>query len=429
MLLRFRVSNSRSFRKRQELSLVASSLKDREEGLIACRAARAGHVLPAALVFGPNGSGKTNLLGALMFMMRAVTESQERRVLDTAAPGTFRLDPACAEAPSRYEVDFMLDGVLHNYGFEATGNSFGSEWLHDFPRSRARLLFKRSGNIFVFGRSLHGRNKAISESTRPDSLFLSVAAQMSHERLSRIFEYFTNIHGIPYFGSEMNFMAAISHGSEVTKKVVQFLNLIDRNIIDFQMQEIEVDKNEFDEIFGGVYQEAKSQEQEGTRIPFLPFFDLVRSGKPVPLVQLAHRGMDGRPIYFGPGQESAGTLRLMAGLALLFQSLDRGSLFLVDELDASLHTQAAEAVLALFCSPETNPRGAQLIATTHDTNLLNSSLMRRDQVWFTEKGSDGATELYPLTDIRTRKGDDLEKAYLQGRYGAVPSDDLVADLG
>ena len=92
----------------------------------------------------------------------------------------------------------------------------------------------------------------------------------------------------------------------------------------------------------------------------------------------------------------------------------------IDELDASLHTQASEEVLKLFCSRETNPKGAQLIATTHDTNLLQSPVLRRDQVWLAEKDTEGATRLYPLTDYRTRKGDNIERGYLQGRYGAVP---------
>ena len=119
----------------------------------------------------------------------------------------------------------------------------------------------------------------------------------------------------------------------------------------------------------------------------------------------------------------------MVVLGLAFRALDEGVPLYIDELDASLHTQACEAVLRLFCSPETNPKGAQLIATTHDTNLLNSPVLRRDQLWFTDKDDTGATQLYPLTDIRTRKGDNFEKGYLQGRYGAVPFDDPISAVG
>ena len=113
-------------------------------------------------------------------------------------------------------------------------------------------------------------------------------------------------------------------------------------------------------------------------------------------------------------------------LDLAYQALDKGALLCIDEVDASLHTYASEAILKLFCQREINQNGAQLIATTHDTNLMRSSVLRRDQLWFTDKSSEGATELYPLTDIRTRKGDNIELGYLQGRFGALPSDDTAS---
>ena len=130
--------------------------------------------------------------------------------------------------------------------------------------------------------------------------------------------------------------------------------------------------------------------------------------------------------YLELGMESAGTLRLLMVLSLVYRALDDGTPVVIDELDASLHTLASEAVVQLFCSKETNPKGAQLIATTHDTNLLASQMLRRDQVWFTEKDAYGATLLFPLTEIRTRSGDNFEKGYLQGRYGAVPLTDTIS---
>lgn len=104
----------------------------------------------------------------------------------------------------------------------------------------------------------------------------------------------------------------------------------------------------------------------------------------------------------------------------IFSALDKGLPLIIDELDASLHTYLAEDILSLFNSAETNKKGAQLIATTHDTNLLSAKMVRRDQIWFVEKGADGATSLYPLTDIRTRNSDNIERGYLEGRFGAVP---------
>ena len=130
--------------------------------------------------------------------------------------------------------------------------------------------------------------------------------------------------------------------------------------------------------------------------------------------------MSGNPVYFDFQQESTGTQRLIVLLRQIYKSLDTGTPIIIDELDASLHSKACEAVVALFVSPKTNPRGAQLIATTHDTNLMRSPLLRRDQIWLTEKSSEGATELFSLSDFPTRATDNLERAYMQGRFGATP---------
>jgi AAA15 family ATPase/GTPase len=145
-------------------------------------------------------------------------------------------------------------------------------------------------------------------------------------------------------------------------------------------------------------------------------------------VKLSHINRYGNSVEFDFEDESDGTRRLFSLLVHIFRALDTGATIFIDELSASLHTLAGEALLALFSSPTTNPKGAQLIATTHDTNLLRSSLLRRDQIWFTEKDREGSTHLYPLTDIRTRKGDNIERGYLQGRYGAIPFAGSAIDL-
>lgn len=118
----------------------------------------------------------------------------------------------------------------------------------------------------------------------------------------------------------------------------------------------------------------------------------------------------------------------MVLIGSIFKAVDAGSLIVVDELDASLHTQVCEAVVSLFSNPEINKRGAQLLATTHDTNLMCSPILRRDQIWFTEKDQIGATHLFSLSDLQTRKTDNIEKGYLQGKFGAIPFSGSIAEL-
>ena len=420
MLLRFGVSNHLSIRDFQELSLTASSLKDREEGLIPCPAAPRGAAVPAAAIYGANASGKSSFVSTMWTMLEMVQFSQSR-----GEPGggvrrrPFRLDPACADLPSRFEIDFMLDGARHSYGFEASDDAFESEWLYDFPASRRRTLFEREGGAFRFGRALKGRNRVIAELTRPNGLYLSAAVQNRHERLSRVFGFFRSIYGVPSVDSVDYSGAAVSAFLELLEekgpddRVIRFLDGIGTGVVGYRRKE-ETDGKR-------IVVELAHRGRDGAG-------PQIRPAKSV-AIELAHRGQDGERVHLELDSESAGTRRLLIVLGFAYRALDEGATLFVDELDASLHTQAAEAVLRLFCSPDTNPKGAQLVATTHDTGLMRAPVLRRDQLWFAEKDDDGATRLFPLTDIRTRKGDDVRKGYLQGRYGAVPFDDPASALG
>lgn len=137
-------------------------------------------------------------------------------------------------------------------------------------------------------------------------------------------------------------------------------------------------------------------------------------------LELGHAAETEKSVFFDPALESSGTGRLLLLLDRAFSSLDRGSLLIVDEIDLSLHSLACLAIVQLFNVPEINTKGAQLIATTHDTNLICSPQLGRDQIWFAEKDATGATEIYPLSDFKVRENDNFERGYLRGRFGALP---------
>lgn len=413
MLLRFSVSNHLSLRDSQELLLTTSSLQDKTEGLIDCAVAPRGSILPAVVVFGANASGKSNLVHALGAMRQMVLFSHTRGDASGGVPRhAFRLDASCPDRPSRFEIDFVHEGVRYHYGFEADDNAFLSEWLYAIPKSHRRLMFEREGNGFRFGRELKGQNNTIAGLTRSNSLYLSAAAQNSHEQLSSLYEYLR----------AMDCYMRIGTGSEywmrheaIDTRVIEFLEGIDTGICDYRRRETDLPD------------ESRATLGEAMERLTNAAVDL-NEGKQV-TIELAHQSRDGAPVYLDLGLESAGTQRLLVMLSLAYRALDAGTPLVIDELDMSLHTLAGAAVLQLFCSPKTNPNGAQLIATAHDTNLMGWAGLRRDQIWFTEKDEDGATLLYPLTDIRTSQSDNLEQGYLQGRYGAVPFDDPISALG
>ena len=395
MLLRFGVSNHLSIRDFQELSFSASSLKDPDAGLIPCAATPVGSVVPAAVIYGANASGKSNFVDALEAMRAMVLHSQIRwRPEDGVPRNAFALDPTCTDAPSRFEIDFVLDGERYHYGFEATERAFESEWLYVFPKSYRRVLFERGSGGFHFGRWLKGRNNIIRDLAKENSLYLSAAAQNGHEQLSKVYRYFRSIHGdrnmaTPGFAASERLKLS---GNDLDHRALEFLRKMDEGIIGWRRRGIEFSEEE------------KTIKEDMSSTVF----------------ELARKGRNGNPIHFLPDRESAGTRRLSILLGPIFRALDDGAPIVIDELDASLHTRASEAVLRLFSSTEANPKGAQIVATTHDTNLMNSPILRRDQIWFAEKDDGGATRIYPLTDIRTRKGDNIERGYLQDRYGATP---------
>ena len=271
------------------------------------------------------------------------------------------------------------------------------------------MLFERDGEEFEFGRNLRGRNRVIADLTRPNSLFVAAATQNGHEELSKISGFFRTISN-----DELPSRWSISDS-----RATDFLGLIGTGIVGARVSKVDVSEKakEFASEFASL---IKRTFGEGPEMQF--------DNRHPEKLELAHKGKDGAEVYFDLDDESAGTRRLVGFLVAAYLALDRGSVMIVDELDESLHTAACEALLALFMSPTANPRGAQLVATTHDTNLLRCPSLRRDQVWFTEKDGEGATHLYPLTDFRTRRGDNLERGYLQGRYGATPFSGSLADI-
>ncbi len=422
MLLRFSVQNHLSIKEKQELSLVASKLTDREEGLIACDAAPTKRVLPAAVIYGANASGKTNLLRALGFMRGAVLFSHSRGEPGERIPRSpFRLDPACADAPTVFELDCMVAGERYHYGFEALDDVFQSEWLYAFPNNRRQMLFERkAGESIDFGRGLKGRNRVIEDLTRPNSLFLSAAAQNNHEQLSAVARFFSEIRTAFDIDLPGSILSQTLSDDDMGPRIINFLKKIGTGIIDYRRteQEIPEEIKKVDRAIAAAIADVNKN----------PFSSDVDDKATISILEFAHQDCDGNPVYFDVGEESAGTQRLLGVLSRVYRALDKGTLIVIDELDASLHTQASEAVLALASSAALNPKGAQLIITTHDTNLLRSPLLRRDQIWFTEKDEGGATHLYPLFDFSTRKGDNIEKGYLQGRFGAIPFAGSVADL-
>lgn len=411
MLVEFRVENHRSIRSEQVFTFEVGRVTEAAETVP--REVGGKRVLPVAAVYGANASGKSNLLAALGFMREAVLYSHRAWSPEGGVPREpFAWGPARAE-PSLFEVTVVVQGVRYQYGFVGDDERFLEEWLYAWPKGHKQTWLEREGDDFKFGDFLQGKNRVVEEVTRDNALFLSAAVQHSHRQLAPLYRWFRAMRLVNVPGrrrpdwalgerwltralaasSEARQATLFDESSESERRLTAFRDLLqaaDVGILDFKIEE-----------------QGESYSHHNRRGQIL----------------VRHRSAHDEA-WLPLEEESQGTLTLFRIGPVLLDTLWSGGVLVVDELEASLHPLLALHIVRLFNSPSTNPHNAQLLFTTHDTNLLGTISgappLRRDQVWLTEKDQDGGTTLYPLTDYKPRKAENLERGYLQGRYGAVP---------
>ncbi|HET9179711.1 MAG TPA: ATP-binding protein [Terriglobia bacterium] len=436
--MRFRVQNFRSLKEEQELSMVAGSLTDSSEAVTQVEGLNLG-LLRAAAIYGANASGKTNVLKALAYMRGAVLNSQRQWPPEGPIPrNPFLLDAQSKSAGSFFEADVLTDGTRYSYGFVLNDHEIVREWLNAYPTSkrpnRKQMWFRRERRAFTFGKKLTGDNQAIERLTRPNSLFLSAAAQNNHEALLPIYRWFAE--RLTCLSRERHSLrqqtAEMCQDSRHKPLVLRMLKAADLGIIGLSVDEVDLfalppgldadQKAVAEEFFASLRKFVGRLSEEDERT--------LKSWEKRQALSLIHRSSSEAGVLLGEENESDGTLAFFGLLGPVLRALSSGGTICVDELDSSLHPLLVLEVVRLFNDPKLNPSAAQIIFTTHDTNVLDRSSLRRDQVWFTEKDDQGGTHLYPLTDFTTRKNENLERGYLQGRYGAIPfvgSTDLFSD--
>jgi AAA15 family ATPase/GTPase len=420
MLLRFACKNFRSLRDEQELSLIATAGHEHEENLIPAPSIK-GRVVRSVAVYGANASGKTNVIQALRFFDWMIETSHTKGGPDSKIPrDRFVLDEN-GDDPSYFEADLLLEGQRFTYGFEINDVEVIREWLYTYPSGKKVIWYERADkNPILFGRSLTGKNRVIESLTRKNSLFLSTAAQNNHEQLSPIFKWFEKgFHRIiPERRQPLSTAEFCTQNPQMVDNVKSLLKFADLGIVDFAISEEEVDPG-MKEIFGALVKISKSN-NGGVFDPPVT----------MPKIELIHQGAALKRYKIEAMEESSGTIAYFSILGPVLEALSKGTVLLIDELESSLHPSLATEIVRLFNDPKANCNDAQFIFTTHEANLLNFDILRRDQIWFTEKDNEGATSLYPLSDFSIRSDYNIAKGYLQGRFGAIPflNDSFLKDI-
>lgn len=410
MLAEFRVSNYRSFKDEQVLSLIASS----EESKGSNSTDMGGHsILKSAVIYGANASGKSNLIRAMACMNSIVNDSAGFKPNDSLPVVPFAFDRKTKEQPSTFEVTFFMKGIRYQYGFSATTKKISREWLLSWPKGRPQTWFERdveqSGPYF--GPSLKGQNKTTWEKVRGNSLFLSTAAQWNHPQLSKVYQWFEDrFRELPSKRAATQITDEILFDFKDSEEPTDFYDLaieLLRNA-DFGIDDIEIERVNVDEI------KLPNDMPDNVKESLLK--DIAQH-PPYRKTFLHGKEKHSLPL----DQESEGTQRFYSFMGPLLLSTAFGYTLFGDELELNMHPLLTRKLIESFRELEDDQNFAQLIFTTHDTTLLDPDLFGRDQVWFTEKDKHGATQLHSLADYKDiRKGEPMQKRYLSGRYGAIP---------
>ena len=416
MLLEFSVGNYLSFKEIKSLSLVASPITEFKEN--SSVKLHDNTLLKGAIIYGANSSGKSNLIRAMSTMRRLVLKSFEQSSSDTLKVTPFLLSTTTADKPSHFEIIFQVEESRYRYGFEVTNTEVSAEWLYEAKLNKENALFIREGDG-IDVKSSFEEGKDLESKTRNNALFLAVIDQFNGPIAKRIMKWFENfiaISGLQHEAYEFITFHMLSD-EKTAKPLMDFYRSLDLGFDAIKPKRIPFNPKELPNDIPESLLKLMVKDFEGShRFVFKtrhPKFD--EKNRPA-----GYQEFDLRE------QESAGTNKVFNLSGPVFDVLKDGGVLVVDELDASLHPLMTLAITKLFNSAKHNPKNAQLIFATHDSNLLSKGNYRRDQIYFIEKDKYGASDLYSLIELREtdgtkiRKDRSFEKDYVEGRYGAIP---------
>jgi AAA15 family ATPase/GTPase len=414
MLIEFSVSNFRSVKEKITFSMLAEdSSTKKDESSFKTSFNMAPDLSTLSVIYGPNASGKSNLLMALDFVTSFVLNSHKMQDGDHFEDlKQFKLGKE--EALSEFEVVFIQENFLFQYGFSLDKEKIYDEWLYatEFrnTKQKSQTWISRSEGKIGIPKEKEATKNLWFKSTRSNALILSTAVQLNSEKLRIPFDWFKKRLRVvltpeSYSLTFLNLTFARNLLEENKNTILKFMQGLD-----FSFEDLETTEHLFDE---GVLENSPFSDELKKKI-----IEAIKKdgGKTQELKSVYRLGKKSYKLGFE--EESKGTRALFAMAGPILDVLENGYVLVVDELDTSLHPLALRGVIELFKNPKTNPKHAQLIFTTHDTSVMD--LFNREQVWLVEKNNDYASELISVSDFEGRSTDIIEKKYMAGRYGALP---------
>ena len=419
MLVQFSVTNYKSFRDKATLSLVASNYdkKVREADNVTAFENFSFRLLKSAVMYGPNASGKSKFFEAFNFVHHYIRDSATDFTAGDKIPvEPFLLDETSDSEPSEFEVVFLRNGLRYRYGFEVTEEKVISEWLYEKATKEIELFYRDEQSITTHPKKYKkGGMIAKQGFVRENQLFLSRAVQFNDEISETLYDSLGKLRTLSGLDEKgfQGYTMSLLEKEDYKGRILKLLEAADLDIEDLEVEKLDIDDLPSD-LPKSLREFIKKESQDNDR-SFAS--DVVtkrwKYNQKEEKVGFAHSSMD--------TMESSGTKKFFALTGPIIDTLENGYTLFVDELDSKLHPNLVEKIVSLFNSKSLNPHNAQLIFNTHNTNLLDSGLLRRDQVWFVEKDNCGNSELHSLSDFKKiRKNEALESNYLRGKYGAIP---------
>jgi uncharacterized protein len=397
MLVEFSVGNFRSFKDIQTLSMVAAPISSKNKELDEQNTFQATpklRLLKTKAIYGANGSGKSNLVNAMMFFRGFVELSFKQNVDVLSLAKKFIFSTESINEPTYFQVIFVINKVIYRYGFEIEEGGISSEWLFATPDQREVYFFKRAGNTFELNnKHINGAKKIqnLVSNIKGTSLLLSLLASLNNDIAILVENYFSNYPILDSLETDVDheLIRTLSTNEFISKEnreTVELLKYADNSINSMDCVDIADNDEKMITFSVNLYDEEKNKKEQMS----VPFFEFA----------------------------SVGTKRVFDIAPFIHMSFDVGTPLIIDEFDSKLHPIITKKIVELY---NKNKNNAQLIFVTHDTNLLDSKLLRRDQIAFIEKDKYGASHLYDLVEFKGVRNDaSFEKDYLDGRYGAIP---------
>ena len=417
MLVSFTVKNYRSFQQERTFSMQASSIKEHKDSVITKGKYT---LLPLAVFYGANSGGKSNFIQAIATMRNMVRRSVRLNESDTLPYDPFALDENSDTLPTLFEIQFINHETLYRYGFEYNKTEIISEWLYEKKFGQKEYeLFLRSHDVIDVSAKRFPEGLKKEELTNSNRLFLSLVAQLKGEKANSIMGWFGQcnvLSGIDSEGYEAFTLKMFLEHLEGAEQAQEFFKTLQLGFTRFSVKKADIPKGTLENIPKPLRMQLEKDINTGNFV------------EPT----TTHNVYDEKGLVIGERSfhknqmESEGTKKVIEISGPLFDTLNEGKILIVDELDAKLHPLLTRNIALLFMDAEKNPHGAQLIFATHDTNLLDLDVVRRDQIWFAEKDQVESTDIYSLVEFKDEDGKkirndrDIKRDYIRGRYGAIP---------